>query len=167
MLGSAPMWRRRLRHGVLAVTAALNWCLAGPVAGAQDGRAVSAEPLLSVGVGPGREPVPTGYAATIREPQDFDTIQAAVDHARPGGMVVIAPGIYSESVTVTTPYVTIRGLDRDRTIIDGGFERAHGIQVFAAAGVAIENLTSRHHVLDGYSRNVARCSWARYIPSCE
>ena len=154
------MWRRPLLHGVLAVTAALIWLSSGSVAGAQQGQG---EPRLPPGVGPGREPVPTGYAATIRVPQDFDTIQAAVDHAKPGGMVLVAPGIYSESVTVTTPYVTIRGLDRDRTIIDGGFERANGVQVFAADGVAIENLTSRHNLVDGFSWNGVHGYWGRYL----
>jgi len=157
------MWRRPLLHGVLIVSAALIWFLSVPVARAQDAPGVSPELRLPAGVGPGREPVPTGYAATIRVPKDFDTIQAAVDHAKPGGMVLIAPGIYSESVTVTTPYLTIRGLDRDRTIIDGGFERSNGIQVFAADGVAIENLTSRNNLLDGFSWNGVHGYWGRYL----
>ncbi len=157
------MWRRPLLHGVLAVTAALIWFLSVPVAGAQEARGVSAEQRLPAGVGPGREPVPAGYAATIRVPHDFDTIQAAVDHAKPGGMVLIGPGIYPESVTVTTPYLTIRGLDRDRTIIDGGFERANGVQVFAADGVAIENLTARNNLLDGFSWNGVHGYWGRYL----
>ena len=62
------------------------------------------------------------------------------------GMVLIAPGVYHEAVTVTTPYVTIRGMDRNRTIIDGEFERAIGIHVIEADGVTIENLTSRNHL---------------------
>jgi plastocyanin len=115
------------------------------------------------GVGPGREPVPTGYASTVRVPQDFATIQAAVDHARPGGMVLIAPGVYKESVTVTTPYLTIRGTDRNRAIIDGGFERANGIQVFEADGVAIENLTSRDNLLNGVYWNDVHGYWGRYL----
>ena len=41
----------------------------------------------------------------------------------------MAPGIYRESVRVTTPSLTIRGLDRNTTILDGGFELVHGIQV--------------------------------------
>ena len=67
------------------------------------------------GVGPGREPVPAGFAATVRVPADFPTVQEAVDHAKPGGMVLIAPGVYHEAVVVTTPYITIRGEDRNRT----------------------------------------------------
>ena len=91
MLGSAPMGRRPVLHGMLAVTA-LIWFSSGSVATAQQEQGGSAAPRLPPGVGPGREPVPTGYAGTIRVPQDFDTIQAAVDHAKPGGMVLVAPG---------------------------------------------------------------------------
>jgi Right handed beta helix region/Phospholipase_D-nuclease N-terminal len=162
MLGSAPMRRRPLLHGVLAVTAALIGFSHGSVASAQ-GQGHAAVPRLPAGVGPEREPVPTGYAGTIRVPQDFATIQAAVDHAKPGGMVLIAPGVYRESVTVTTPYVTIRGIDRGRTIIDGGAERANGIQVFAADGVAIENLTSRNNLHDGVSWHGVHGYWGRYL----
>ncbi len=56
------------------------------------------------GVGPGREPLPGGFSATVRVPADYPTVQEAVDHAEPGGMVLIAPGVYHESVVVTTPY---------------------------------------------------------------
>ena len=80
-------------------------------------------------VTPGREPPPTRYADTLRVPADYPTIQDGVDHVEPGGMVLVSPGVYREQVTVTTPYVTIRGEDRDRTIIDGEFQRANGIQV--------------------------------------
>ena len=39
-------------------------------------------------------------AATIRVPQDYASIQAAVDAASPGDTIEIAPGIYTENVTV-------------------------------------------------------------------
>ena len=100
-------------------------------------------------VGPGREPVPAGFADTILVPQDVATIQGAVDDARPGGMVLIDAGVYRESVTVTTPYVTIRGMDRNGVVIDGAFERAVGIHVIEADGVTIENLTVRNHLVNG------------------
>ena len=35
------------------------------------------------GVGPGREPLPGGFAATVRVPADYPTVQEAVDHANP------------------------------------------------------------------------------------
>ena len=100
-------------------------------------------------VGPGREPVPTAIRDTVRVPSDAPTIQEGVDHAEPGGLVLIAPGVYEESVRVTTPYVTIRGEDRNATILEGGFERANGIHVIEADGVAIENLTVRNYLLNG------------------
>jgi len=100
-------------------------------------------------VGPGREPVPAGFGDVVRVPEDAATIQEAVDRAEPGGMVLVSPGVYRESVTVTVPYLTIRGLDRNGTILDGGFELANGIQVIEADGVVVENLTTRDYVLNG------------------
>jgi len=120
-------------------------------------------PGPSGGVGPGREPVPGGFADTVRVPQDAGTIQDAVDEARPGGMVLISPGVYEEDVTVTTPYVTIRGTDRNRVVIDGGFERAIGIHVIEADGVSIENLTVRNHLLNGVQWTGVHGYWASYV----
>jgi plastocyanin len=101
-------------------------------------------------VGPGREAPPALPGDEIRVPQDAPTIQAAVDAAEPGGLVLISPGVYEEAVVVTTPFLTIRGLDRDRTILEGGFALDNGIQVIEADGVAIENLTARHYLLNGF-----------------
>ena len=115
------------------------------------------------GVGPGREPVPGGFADTVRVPRDAATIQDAVDEAEPGGMVLISPGVYEEDVTVTTPYLTIRGTDRNRVVIDGGFERAIGIHVIEADGVSIENLTVRNHLLNGVQWTGVHGYWASYI----
>ena len=101
------------------------------------------------GVSPGREPVPSGFAATVRVPGDYPTVQEGVDHAKPGGMVLIASGVYHESVVVTTPYITIRGEDRNTTILDGQNKLPNGVHVIEADGVTIENLTTRHFVLNG------------------
>src|SRR5690554_366706 len=57
----------------------------------------------------------------VREvPGEYETIQAAVDAAEPGDLVLISPGTYNEAVTVETDRLTIRGLDRDKVILDGG-----------------------------------------------
>lgn len=114
-------------------------------------------------VGPGREPVPTAPGPVLRVPRDFPTIQAAVDAARPGGLVLVAPGVYRESVRVTTPYVTIRGLDRNRVILDGGFRLANGIQVLEADGVVLENMTARHYLLNGFLWNGVRGYRGSYL----
>jgi plastocyanin len=108
-------------------------------------------PSLSGGeVGPGREPVPKGAGSTRTVPQRYPTIQKAVDAAEPGDLVLIGPGIYPEAVQVTTPYLTIRGTDRNAVVLDGGFKRANGIHVIKADGVAIENMTARHYLLNGF-----------------
>src|SRR3546814_17112705 len=60
--------------------------------------------------------------ATVRVPEDHDTIQEAVDAANPGDLVLIAPGTYEEAVDVTVENLTITGLDRNEVEPDGGFE---------------------------------------------
>jgi plastocyanin len=115
------------------------------------GTVVVGDAPLPGGGAPGRDPVPAGPAGTVRVPQDVPTIQEAVDRAEPGGLVLIAAGVYDEAVVVTTPYLTIRGMDRNDTILDGDFALANGIHVIEADGVAIENLTARHYLLSGFS----------------
>ncbi len=152
MLASAAM-RRPTRAVLLAASVIALWL--GPLA--------SARAAAPAHVGPGREPVPTGFAATIRVPQQAPTIQAAVERARPGGMVLIAPGVYSEAVVVRTPYITIRGAGRNTTILDGGFKLANGIHVVEADGVTIQNLTARHYLLNGFYWSAVHGFWGSYL----
>ncbi|MGH2721503.1 MAG: right-handed parallel beta-helix repeat-containing protein [Actinomycetota bacterium] len=85
-----------------------------------------------------------------RVPEDHASIQAAVDASGPGDLVLVGPGTWRESVRVTTPSITIRGLDRNRVVIDGEFRRANGVSVYEADGVALENLQARNHQLNGF-----------------
>jgi hypothetical protein len=88
--------------------------------------------------------------ATLQVPEDYPTIQAAVDAAAPGDLVLIAPGTYEESVSVETDNLTIRGLDRNEVILDGGFTMDNGFRVTGADGVAIENMTARNYTKNGF-----------------
>ena len=94
---------------------------------------------------------PVGEASgTVRRvPAQHATIQGAVDAAVPGDLILVAPGIYREEVTITTPSLVIRGLNRNTTIVDGEFMRPNGFNVLAD-GVALENLTARHATLNGF-----------------
>jgi plastocyanin len=95
------------------------------------------------------EPVEAWTGNTVTVPTDYATIQGAVDAAQPGAMVFVEPGVYTEAVTVRTPSLTIRGADRNTTILDGEFERSNGLHVVAAA-VAVENMTARNFVVNGF-----------------
>ena len=94
-------------------------------------------------------PVDKATGVTRRVPEDYPTIQNAVDAANPGDLVLINRGVYNETVFVTTPSVTLRGVDRNETILDGRFEVGTGVMV-GANGVAIENLTARNYTLNGF-----------------
>jgi hypothetical protein len=93
---------------------------------------------------------PREWSGTTRNvPGEYPTIQAAVDAAEPGDLVLIDRGVYLEAVDVRTPGVTIRGVDRNEVVIDGEFERANGIQALFTDGVVVENLTTINHKLNG------------------
>jgi hypothetical protein len=126
--------------------------------------------LMAAGRGPGVLLVCNG--STVRCPAlprsagpYYRTVQGAVDAARPGDWILIYPGVYHEKssrwptagVWIQKPGLHIRGLDRNRVIIDGSkgtaarpcpsgaaqqdFTPRDGIVVWKASGVTIQNLT--------------------------
>ena len=95
-------------------------------------------------------PVFRATGRTIRVPADTHTIQAAVNRAKPGDLVLVSPGVYKESVAIKTDGVVVRGADRNRTVLEGGFRLDNGIVVDHADGVAIENLTARDYTDNGF-----------------
>ncbi|WP_037607863.1 PemB family protein [Streptacidiphilus rugosus] len=102
---------------------------------------------------------------------EYRTVQAAVDAARRGDWVLIWPGVYHEKATadagvlITTPGVHLRGLDRNRVVIDGSDGTAahpcpsapalqdtagrSGIVVSKADDVSVENLTVCNYLSGG------------------
>ncbi|MBM7516973.1 right-handed parallel beta-helix repeat-containing protein [Nocardioides nitrophenolicus] len=97
---------------------------------------------------PGAPGGPAEGAAVVRVPQDAATIQKAVDAVAEGGLVLVSPGTYRESVVVRTPDVTVRGTDRNGVVIDGDGLRPQGV-VGIADGVRVQNLTVRNHTFYG------------------
>ena len=91
-----------------------------------------------------------GSSGTIAVPGDFDTIQAAVDAAAPGALILVGPGTYNEAVNVTTDNLTIRGLDRNEVVLDGQLELDNGIRILGASGVTVENLTAMNYTRNGF-----------------
>ncbi|WP_329582062.1 right-handed parallel beta-helix repeat-containing protein [Kitasatospora sp. NBC_01250] len=84
----------------------------------------------------------------LRVPQDFHTVQQAVDVAREGDTVLIGPGVYRESVHVTRPRVVLRGTDRNTVVFDGGVRLVNGITV-TGAGSVVENVTVHGYLANG------------------
>ena len=107
---------------------------------------------------------PAEWSGTIRNvPADYPTIQAAVDASEPGDLVLLDRGTYREAVDVTTPGITIRGVDRNEVIIDGEFERENGIRALGTDGVVVENLTTINHRLNGVYWDGVRGYRASYV----
>jgi len=93
---------------------------------------------------------PAGDTGTITVPDDFATIQEAVDAAEPGALILVKPGTYSEAVQVQTDNLTIRGLDRNTVVLDGKLELENGIRIVGAKGVAVENMTATNYTHNGF-----------------
>lgn len=78
------------------------------------------------------------------------TLQQAVAAATPCDWIIVAPGTYRGPLTIRTPDVHLRGLDRNTVVLDGGHRVGNGI-VVDANGVSVENMTVRD--FDRRSRN--------------
>lgn len=79
----------------------------------------------------------------LRVPQDFPTIQAAINAAQTGNTIIVSAGTYNENVTITKS-LALRGADRRTTIVQGGDPGRPVIRVESAQEiieVRIENLT--------------------------
>ncbi len=116
----------------------------------------------------------------------FRRVQAAVDAARPGDWVLIWPGVYHEKsaiwptagVWIGTPGIHVRGLNRNKVIIDGSDGSARhpcpsnaklqdtnhgvgrdGIVVWKAGGVTIQNLTVCDYLAGNNGRHGNEIWW--------
>ena len=93
-------------------------------------------------------------AEELRVPENYKTIQAAIDAAAVGDVVLVEPGTYAERV-VLKANVTLRsagndaqgklGLKRaEATIIDGGKGQGSGAGVAMAEGATLDGFTVRN-----------------------
>ncbi|MFE6053010.1 nitrous oxide reductase family maturation protein NosD [Kitasatospora sp. NPDC056446] len=91
--------------------------------------------------------------------QPGESIQRAVDTARPGDTVLLSPGTYRGSVRITTPGLTLRGAGPDSVITPGtGTENAcatagHGICVVGTEAAPLPDVTIESLAVTGFRKN--------------
>ena len=126
-----------------------------------------------------------GPSNVVRVPEDFPTIQSAVDQARPGQVILVHGGPYYEIVTVQKPNLTIRGLS-DGAELFGTFnifangvtvegfqittrENNQGIQTGRDSGHgSVTNVTIQNNVItsEPYNENAWRAIWLAWCKNC-
>jgi parallel beta-helix repeat protein len=93
-------------------------------------------------------------AAELHVPSQHKTIQAGIDAAARGDVVLVAPGVYSERIVLKAG-VTLRSIGGDEqgtlglkraeaTVIDGGSEGKPQAGVEMADGATLDGFTVRH-----------------------
>src|SRR6266404_608922 len=94
-----------------------------------------------------------------------ESIQAAVDHARPGDTIEVMPGIYKEEVKVDIDNITLRGVSApipapggvSRPMLDGEGKLSDGV-LATGSNFRIENFDLKNYIAHGvvaqHARNV-------------
>ncbi|MFG3227902.1 nitrous oxide reductase family maturation protein NosD [Kitasatospora sp. NPDC048194] len=103
---------------------------------------------------------PAAHAAgTLHLVQPGESIQRAVDAAKPGDTVELLPGTYRGSVRITTPGLTLRGAGDLSVITPGdGRENAcavagHGVCVVGTEQAPLADVTVESLAVTGFARN--------------
>ena len=72
------------------------------------------------------------FSATIYVPDNYNTIQAAVDAASPGDMIIVRDGTYTENVDVNKDHLTIKSENgAEVTIVQAANPKDHVFKVTA------------------------------------
>lgn len=83
----------------------------------------------------------------VRVPADASLADAG-DLVADGGIILIAPGTYTESLDVRGDDITVRGEDRNTVVLDGELTRSNGV-VGTGERITVENLTVRNFLQNG------------------
>ena len=89
-----------------------------------------------------KSPCTMARSHQLRVPAEYPTIQAAVDAARPGGTVAVAPGRYTESVMMRAG-VCLLGSGAKYTVLDAGGASRSLVDLTSAPGSVVAGFTMR------------------------
>ncbi|MEU8487185.1 right-handed parallel beta-helix repeat-containing protein [Streptomyces sp. NPDC048641] len=98
---------------------------------------------------------------TVHRVNRGESIQKAVNAAKPGDIISVSPGTYHESVSITVSGVTLRGAGAESTVIvpdkasaDSTCAKAgNGICVTGTQSKPVEDVTVRSLTLRGFKKN--------------
>ncbi|WP_406109004.1 right-handed parallel beta-helix repeat-containing protein [Streptomyces sp. NBC_01003] len=104
---------------------------------------------------------PSADCRTVHRVNPGESIQKAVSTAKPGDVIVLSPGTYHESVSITVSGLTLRGAsDRSTVIVPAAASAAgacakagNGICVTGTKSKPVENVTVRSLTLRGFKKN--------------
>ncbi|MGR3320189.1 MAG: right-handed parallel beta-helix repeat-containing protein [Candidatus Anammoxibacter sp.] len=88
-------------------------------------------------------------SSTVNVPGNFNTIQSAIDAALDGDTILVSPGTYKETIEIIDKDITLKGQNKDSTIING--ENLDELStIFASGGnVSISGFTIMNGGFDG------------------
>src|SRR5690606_40090593 len=113
-------------------------------------------------VASGLAAAPSADHRSVHRVTPGESIQKAVDAAEPGDTVLIAPGTYKESVSITVSDVTLRGSGAGRTVLvpgtgkDASAEAGNGICVTGPDKEPLKDVSVPPLPLRGYEQT---CLW--------
>ncbi|GAA2876945.1 right-handed parallel beta-helix repeat-containing protein [Streptomyces mexicanus] len=109
-------------------------------------------------VGCGVAAAPATSSGKVHLVHPGESIQKAVDAAKVGDTVLVLPGTYHQSVKITTPRLTLRGMG-SATILqpaakatDDCGKRGNGICVAGTKNALLKNVTVSHLTVTGFPR---------------